>query len=287
MINIIGKKYIFLSISGILVIAGILSIAVFGLKQGIDFTGGTLWQIGGVTKEALIKLLPEAVIIPQDDSAFLLRAKEISENEHQELLAELKAEFPSLVEERFESIGPSIGRELRQKAITAFILVLLAISLYIAFAFRKVSHPVKSWKYGVITILTLFHDAIIPTGLMALLGYLVGVEIDINFIIAILVVMGFSVHDTIVVFDRLRENLRFSRQPDADFPALVNKSVNETLARSINTSLTLALVLLALYLFGSAALSYFALVILVGTVVGTYSSICIASPLLVLWRGRE
>ncbi len=185
---------------------------------------------------------------------------------------------------RFESIGPAIGGELRSKAYWAFLFVILGISLYIAFAFRKVSHPVSSWKYGIIPLVTLFHDAVIPAGLIAVLGVLRHVEIDTNFVVAILVVMGFSVHDTIVVFDRIRENLRLERSSKFDFGALVNKSVNETFARSLNTSFTLVLVLVALYIFGSASLQYFILTMLVGTIVGTYSSIFVASPLLTLWR---
>jgi len=162
------------------------------------------------------------------------------------------------------------------------LLVLLGISLYIAFAFRRVSRPVSSWKYGIITLLTLFHDALIPAGLMALLGWLYGAEVGINFIVAILVVMGFSVHDTIVVFDRIRENIQLEKNSNSGFAELVNKSVLQTFARSINTSLTLVLVLLALYFLGADSLRNFILIILVGVVVGTYSSIFVASPLLVL-----
>jgi preprotein translocase subunit SecF len=165
--------------------------------------------------------------------------------------------------------------------------VILGISLYIAFAFRKVSHPVQSWKYGLITLATLVHDTVIPAGLFAVLGRFAGVEIDINFLVALLLVMGFSVHDTIVVFDRIRENLRIGIGKQSSFEELVNTSVNQTMARSINTSLTLVLVLLALYFFGSAVLSYFILAILVGVIFGTYSSIFVASPLLTLWKRKS
>ncbi|MEK7641173.1 MAG: protein translocase subunit SecF, partial [Patescibacteria group bacterium] len=159
-------------------------------------------------------------------------------------------------------------------------LVLLAISLYVAFAFRKVSKPVSSWKYGIITLITLFHDALVPAGMFAVLGRLLNLEVDTNFVVAILVVVGFSVHDTIVVFDRIRENLRIAGSNVGDFSSLVNSSINQTFARSINTSLTLILTLVALYFLGPAALQYFVLTILVGVVMGTYSSIFIASPLL-------
>lgn len=292
--NIIGNKYIFLGISGALVIMSILSIIVFGLSQGIDFKGGTLWQVGGVGLEELKQFIVEdlkiadATFIPESGSnSVIIRMRETSEESHQEYFSKLQSKFSSVEDLRYESIGPAIGGELRQKAIWAFLLVLLGISAYIAFAFRKVSHPVSSWKYGAITLITLFHDAIIPTGLYAFLGYLVGIEVDTNFVVAVLVVMGFSVHDTIVVFDRIRENLRLERNYRFDFNALVNKSVNETFARSVNTSLTLILVLIALYIFGAGSLKYFILTILVGTVVGTYSSIFVASPLLTIWKRND
>ena len=175
-------------------------------------------------------------------------------------------------------------RELRAKALWAFLGVILTISLYIAFAFRQVSRPVSSWKYGIVTLGTLFHDALIPLGLIAYLGHTRGEEINTNSIVAILVIIGFSVHDTIVVFDRIRENLRLEKSPSFNFSELVNRSMNQTMIRSLNTSLTLALTLAALLLFGPSNLFYFVLTILVGVVVGTYSSIFIASPLLTLWN---
>ena len=161
--------------------------------------------------------------------------------------------------------------------------MLFGISTYIAWAFRKVSRPIASWKYGLVTLVTLFHDVSIPLGLVAFLG----VEIDTNIIVALLVVMGFSVHDTIVVFDRIRENVKTHWRNTVSFADIVNRSVRETIARSINTSLTLIFVLVALLIWGPESLFYFLLALLVGTVAGTYSSIFVASPLLFLWRGRE
>lgn len=295
--NVISNKYIFLGFSGLLIVASILAISMFGLRQGIDFTGGTMWQVrmrdAAVDADGVKKFLADtlniqdAIITPQPATeSFIIRTKEITEREHEQYKQEFVKTYPQFEELRFESIGPAIGSELRRRAIWAFLFVLLGISLYIAFAFRKVSYPVSSWKYGLITLLTLFHDAIIPTGLFAFLGYLYHAEVDTNFIVAILVVMGFSVHDTIVVFDRIRENLRLERSSKFDFDALVNRSVNETMARSINTSVTLVLVLVAMYFLGSSSLAYFTLVILVGTIFGTYSSIFVASPLLTLWRRK-
>lgn len=285
--NIISKKHIFLTFSSLLVAVSIAALVLWGLKPGIDFAGGTLWQLSGdkINLETLAKIMPGAVIIPEAaNTGYILRFQSISEIEHQDLLARVRAADPFIQELRFETIGPAIGQELSRRALWAFVFVLVGISFYIAFAFRKVSQPVSSWKYGLITLVTLFHDAIIPAGLMAVLGRFLGAEIDTNFVVAILVVMGFSVHDTIVVFDRIRENLHILGGKVVDFNGLVNKSIGETIARSINTSLTLILVLLALYFLGAPALSYFILVILVGTIFGTYSSIFIASPLLTLIR---
>ena len=293
--DIIKYKYIFLTFSGVLVLASIVSIAVFGLKQGIDLAGGTLWQIKIVEKEIdnqeLKGILQTKVgatdpIVTRETSSnsFLIRVKEISEQDHQKYLDVLKQELGQIEELRFESIGSSIGNELRRRAIWAFILVLTGISAYVAFAFRKVSYPVKSWKYGLITLVTLFHDTVNSVGLYAFLGWFRGAEVDTNFIVALLVIIGFSVHDTIVVFDRIREKLKLASAAKSDFNTLVNQGVNETIARSVNTSLTLIFVLVALYFFGPTALSYFILMILTGTIVGTYSSIFVASPLLTLWR---
>ena len=212
-----------------------------------------------------------------------MRIRAITEEEHQADLAALTLKFGGAEELGFQSIGPSIGAELRRRAFWGIGFVLIGISLFIAFAFRKVSRPIRSWKYGVVTLVTLFHDVVIPAGLFAYLGRFYGVEADTNFIVALLVVMGFSVHDTIVVFDRIRENLLLGRE-GAGLAEVVNKSINETLARSINTSVTLVLVLVALLLFGPATLTYFVLAILVGVILGTYSSIFVASPLLVIWH---
>jgi preprotein translocase subunit SecF len=294
--NIIRHKWWFLGISGLLVLASILAIAIYGFKPGIDFSGGTLWQFtvdATTTPEAVGAFLssqgvhePE-VTLEEQTGSFIVRAGEISEANHAKYRAALEKQFEGAEDLGFQSIGASVGEELRTKSITAFLFVILGISIYIAFAFRKVSRPVASWKYGVITLLTLFHDALIPAGLVALLGHLYGLPVDTNFIVAVLVVMGFSVHDTIVVFDRIREHLRTANVAKLDFDSLVNTSIRETVARSINTSLTVVIVLIALFLFGAHSLRSFVLVIGVGTVVGTYSSIFVASPLLALWKGKQ
>ena len=295
--NIIGRKNIFLSISAVLIIAAVGAIVLFGFRQGIDFAGGTLWQFSVVKNTPSVSdlesffssSLPEGNATITYDAAganFMVRLPAVSEPDHQKMANVLKSKYSSFEEVGFQSIGPSVGNELRKNALIAMVLVILGISLYVAFAFRKVFQPVSSWAYGFITLLTLFHDVVIPAGLLAILGHYMKIEIDSNFIVALLVVMGFSVHDTIVVFDRIRENLLLDRSRTA-FPELINTSVNQTMARSVNTSLTLILVLLALYFAGPSLLHYFVLTLLVGVTTGIYSSIFVASPLLVLWHGRK
>ncbi|MEK7657751.1 MAG: protein translocase subunit SecF [Patescibacteria group bacterium] len=291
--NIIKYRYIFLSISGIFILAGIFAVAVFGLKIGVDFVGGTLWQIKLTNGDQSITVgeirdffekdleVKNAAVFPAENQSFLIRLGHISEEEHQLFRDKLKDKLGEAEELRYEAVGPTIGRELRNKAVLAVIFVLLGISIYVAYAFRKVSYPVKSWKYGAITLITLFHDVIIPTGFLAVLGWRYGVEFDTKFVVALLVIMGFSVHDTIVVFDRIRENLLLNRGR-AELSAIVNDSIVQTIGRSINTSLTLVLTLMALFLFGPASLKYFVLTIIIGTIVGIYSSIFVASPLLIL-----
>lgn len=294
MYDIIGKKYIFLTISLLLVLASVASIVGYGFKEGIDFAGGTSWQVRLAEKPAaeavsaaLIKEfdLQEAIAIEEPATkSIILRLPELNEEMHAKYRATLEKEFGAVEELEYETIGPAIGNELRGKATWALLAVLITISLYIAFAFRHVSRPVSSWKYGFVTLATLFHDALIPLGILAYLGHAKGVEINTNIVVAILVIIGFSVHDTIVVFDRIRENLRTEKNPSAGFAGLVNRSMNQTIIRSINTSLTLILTLTALILFGSSNLFYFVLTILIGVVAGVYSSIFVASPLLVLWN---
>jgi len=295
MFDLIKYKNLFIGISLALLVVAIVSIFTFGFREGIDFAGGTLWQVRFSEKEVSVSELEnylktnfkiENVLVTagSENGVMMIRTNELSESQHQEYMIKLQADFGAMEELRFESIGPVIGAELRNRAMWAFILVLFGISLYIAFAFRKVSYPVSSWKYGVATLICLFHDAVIPAGLYAWWGSVKGLEIDTNFIVAILTIMGFSVHDTIVVFDRIRENLIV--QKGKKLEEIINISINQTFARSINTSLTLIIVLIALYLFGATTLSYFVLLILIGTVIGTYSSIFMASPLLTYLQNK-
>ncbi|MDZ4231234.1 MAG: protein translocase subunit SecF, partial [Patescibacteria group bacterium] len=216
----------------------------------------------------------------EQNSIYTLSLRELSDSVRRDIAGALRERVGEGTEDLdFWSVSPVVSKELRSKAAWAVGLVLVAISLYVTFAFRKVSKPVSSWKYGLITLFTLSHDVMLPAGLFALLGKFWGVSVDINFIVALLVVMGFSVHDTIVVFDRIRENL-LKMGERVGMEEVVDQSITSTMARSINTSLTLILVLVALYFWGPLSLKYFILAILVGTVAGTYSSIFVASPLL-------
>ncbi len=293
-LNIIGYRRVWYIVSGTLLLVSLAMFALWGLKLGIDFTGGSLVEItfqgNRPSLDAISAAVPtdlgKTAIAPVGDQGVSLRLKSLSEDDHQKLLAALNKVFPgangqsNIREDQFTSIGPTIGAELGAKSLWAIGTVLLAIVCYIAFAFRKVSRPVASWQYGVAAIIALFHDVFLPTGVFVALGKFAGVEIDTLFITAILTVLGFSVHDTIVVFDRIRENLLHSTD---SFPVVVNRSVNETMARSINTSLTTLLVLLTTFVLGGASVRFFVLTLILGIVFGTYSSIFIASPLLVSW----
>lgn len=288
-IDLVKYKAVFLGVSLLMVLASAFSIYNFGFKLGIDFTGGSLWQLKIAETDSenvrdffVGDLKHEVSSVSYDESSdtYAVTFNEITDEVRQADLAALQAKFSNVEDVEFLAISPSVSEEIKSRALYAIIFVLLGISLYIAFVFRKVSKPISSWKYGAITLLTLLHDVIVPAGVFAYLSYAMDITIDTNFIVALLVVMGFSVHDTIVVFDRIREHLLKSRS--RNLGEIVNVSVNETLQRSINTSMTLIIALLALFFLGPLSLKFFVLAMLIGTVVGTYSSIFVASPLLVL-----
>lgn len=284
---IITHRSIWYAISTVLLVASIAAVAVFGLKFGIDFTGGSIMEVtyesnmpsSAEVYAALEEAGIEGASVRQTgETGFLIRTPFLTEDTYRATRTALGG-----TEVRYDSIGPSIGTELATRALYAIILVLLAITLFIAFAFRKVSKPVSSWKYGVVALLALAHDVIIPLGAFALMGQFIGAEVDTLFVTALLVILGFSVHDTIVVFDRTRENLKklAEAHKEEPFEKTVGHSVTQTLARSINTSLTTVLALVALYIWGPESTKYFTLTLLIGIIAGTYSSIFIGSPLLV------
>jgi len=373
MLKIVQRRKIWFTFSLILISASIVALSVWGLKLGIDFTGGTLMEFSfkeetlnsEEIKDALKDLdIGEVNVQFSGDDSVLLRFKDVDEDTHQKIIKALdiaisgeensedsessedleseketvenepisgirkamaadeveitdetneveergievttsageeinidaenidlgamtgiNEENSNIKEKRFDSIGPVIGNELKSTAVIAIVIALIAIVLYIGWAFRKVSRPVSSFKYGIIATITLFHDIIITLGVFAVLGHLYNVEVGISFVAALLAILGYSVNDTIVVFDRTRENL--IRSGADDFEKVVNKSVNETLIRSLNTSFTTLLVLATLYLFGGETIKYFIIALIVGITAGTYSSIFIASPLLVTWQ---
>lgn len=289
--NIVAWRKLFYAVSGALVLMSAVALFIWGLPLGIDFTGGSLIELEftsanispEVIREQLAVFQLGDVQIQQTGShGVLIRMRDIDEETHQQILAALRSSTAQFTEKRFVSVGPTIGSELQRKAVWALALVLVMIIIYIAIAFRHVSYPISSWKYGVVAIMALIHDVMIPTGLFVYLGKFHGVEINALFISALLTILGFSVHDTIVVFDRVRENLR--KRIGANFEETVNISIHETITRSINTSLTLLFVLLTLFFLGGESTKYFSLALIVGTIVGVYSSIFIASPLLVTWQ---
>ena len=292
---IIKNKFVFLTISAVIVLGSILAVCIFGLRYSIDFKGGTQLEVNYTTSRPDMSLvsamltkdnLSDAVVQQEGTTGLSIKSKPLSDEERVSLVSDLSlgGVYP-LTQTSFTSIGPSVGRELASKAVVAIIVVVVAIVLYIAFAFRSVSKPVSSWKYGLIAIATLVHDIAIPSGVFAFLGHFYGAEVDTLFVVALLTVLGISVSDTIVVFDRIRENLRNHIAPT--FSETVGKSLNQTFVRSINTSLTVILVLIALFFFGPAATKNFALVLIVGMFFGTYSSIFVASPLLVIVEGMQ
>jgi len=285
---IIKHRKIWYAFSLLIVIASLFSILKFGLKQGIDFTGGALLEVEYAAKPDALAVKQKieslswgsAVVQPSGEKNIIVRMKDLTEEQHQKVLSASLSVGQGGKEIRFDSIGPVIGKELKKKSISAMILVIVMIVLYIAFAFRKVSQPVNSFYYGLMAVVALIHDVTLPAGVFAVLGHYYGVEVDTLFVTALLTVLGFSVHDTIVVFDRIRENLRNNGNKN-DFETVVGASVSQTVSRSINTSLTVILVLLAIFFLGGESTKYFSLALLIGVAIGTYSSIFLASPLLV------
>jgi len=215
----------------------------------------------------------------------LIRTRELSEDEHQNVLAVLKNGLSGLEEKRFDSIGPVIGNELKNKSITAILLVLAAVIIYIALVFRKLSKTLSPWVMGFAAIAALLHDVVVPLGVFAVLGNLYGVEISAVFVAAALTILGYSVADTVVVFDRVRENI--IRGVAGSLPEIAHKSILQTLTRSLNTTFTTLLPLFAIYFLGGESIRYFALALIMGIFLGAYSSIFVASPLLVWWSRKK
>lgn len=291
--SVIGWSRVWFAISGTLTALALVAVGVYGLNTGIDFTGGSLLEVTiqadadtGKVREVLAQDGFEAVVQETGEGKFLIRLPDLTREQHDQVLADLGT-LGVTTEEHFESIGPVVGETLKQKTVYAVLLTLALIMAFVAYAFRHVSQPVASWKYAVITIVAAVHDVVIPLGVFAVLGHFFGYQIDTAFIAAILTILGYSINDTIIVFDRTRENLIHRRHSDDSFGDIVNMSVVQTFGRSINTSVTTLLALTAVFLFGGETLKPFALALIIGIVAGTYSSIFIASPLLVAWQGKK
>ncbi len=291
---VVKYRKIFFALSTLLTAGAIALMVIFGFNFGIDFKGGSIMEVSySANSRPALETVQGKIntlglggysVQPSGSDRFVVRTRELKTEEKTQLTQALSVDGITLPkEERFNTIGPVVGNELKNKALIAIALVIICIVLFVTFAFRKVAKPVASWKYGFVTILALVHDVIVPTGVFILFAHLYGGEIDLLFVTAILAILGYSVHDTIVVFDRVRENLRINHdsRTDEDFEITVGKSVSQTFGRSINTSLTIFLVLVALYFVGGETTRNFAFVLLVGVIVGTYSSIFLASPLLV------
>jgi preprotein translocase subunit SecF len=292
---IIKYRNLFFALTAGLTVAALVILGVLGLNIGTDFTGGALIEVrypqGRPDAAALQQSFADAglesiTVRGAGDDAYIVRAAPLSEEARTRVSTAAAVNGTQPVIERLTDVGPSIGSELRTKAFIALALVALCIMLYIAFVFRKVSKPVSSWVYGVITVITLLHDLAIPLGAFAIFGYLWGAQVDTLFVTAILTVLGYSVHDTIVVFDRTRENLRLNEEAKRkeDFEHVAGRSIDQTFVRSVNTSMTTLISLGALFFFGPAATQDFALTLIIGVITGTYSSIAVATPLLVAYE---
>jgi len=292
MINFIKYKRIYYGISSILILASLFSLVFFGVNFGIEFTGGSMMEIEysedvpsvSELRSTLSGIgLNDVTIQSIGENGFVLRMPNISQDKY--IL--LKDSLSGATEKYFESIGPTIGEELKNKSVISIILASLAIVLYIALTFRNMgSKNIRSWQYGMVAAgIGFFHDVLIVLGAFSIMGYLYGIQFSVPIAVALLTVLGYSINDTVVVFDRIRENI--AKNPRLVFPDIVNKSLNETLERSINTSATTLFVLIAIFVLGGETIRWFVFAMILGISLGTYSSIFLAGPLLVTWFNNK
>ena len=298
MTTLASKRHLWFAISLLVIIPGLISLILFGVRLGIDFTGGTQWTLrfdrpveGEEIRSALAESGYENSIVQRvqlpgedDEQTYQIRMREVTEGspEKEALEADLERRLGPFVEREFSTVGGAVGNEIRNRAILAVVVASVGILLYMAYAFRNTQNPLL---YGMCALVAMLHDVLVVVGVFSILGEVSNVEVDALFVTALLTVIGFSVHDTIVVFDRIRENL--ARRVSPSFEEVVNYSLAQTVVRSLNTSLTVVFTLLALYLFGGATIRNFVLALLIGVVSGTYSSIFNASQLLVAWEQGE
>src|ERR1700722_4589387 len=290
--NIVGKRNWYFTFSLLIIIPGVISLFLWGLNLSIDFTGGSEMtftypqkvneKIVADVKNSFNSEKIKVISFQESGNQVTVRTAALSSEQDDAVLKNLQKEDGGVTQQQFETIGPVVGSEITTNALYAIVVAAILIFLYIAWAFRGVRKPISSWRFGICAIIALLHDALVVLGIFSLLGHFAGVEVDSLFVTALLTVIGFSVHDTIVVFDRIRENLR--RNITASFPQVVNDSILQTLVRSLNTSLTAMLVLFTLLIFGGASIRWFIVAMLIGIASGTYSSIFNASQLLVVWQ---
>lgn len=294
MFNIIGKRHFFYLLSTLLIVPGLIALALWGLRPAIDFTGGSLLDLrfdnpttplvaGEIVGDLDALGFTSSQVQLSEDNTVLIRVRQLNNDEKNQITARLGQRYGVLpLEQRFEAVGPSVGNQVTRGAVVAVLLATLGILIYLYFAFRDVEHPIR---YGIATILAMLHDVLLVLGLAAVMGHFFDWEVDALYLTALLTVIGFSVHDSIVVFDRVRENLVTHR--GESFERIVNHSIIQTLDRSINTQLTAFMTLLAVFLFGGETTRQFVFWLLVGIVSGTYSSIFNAAPILVSWENGE
>ena len=284
-------------LSLLLFLSAIFSLFFFGLKFSIDFTGGSILEVdfeerpgNPIIQEKLKDLnLGEIVVQPIGERGVILRMPETDEETHQKIISKLN-EISKVEEKRFESIGPTVGKELRDKTVTLIIVSLVFLLIFIAIAFSKISRPISSWQYGLISIITLSFDVTIAIAIFSLLGKLYNAQFNIPIVTALLTILGYTINDKVIVFDRIRENIL--KEQKKTFEETVNLSLNQTLTRSLSTGTCTLLVLFSLFFFGGETLKYFSLILIAGIIIGTYSSLFLATPLLVLWlkskkRGQD
>jgi preprotein translocase subunit SecF len=290
--NIIGKKYFYFLISLIVIIPGLISLAFYGLNLSVEFTGGSnfIFSFPKSVSTTQIKRISNTFTtnkiklenINATGNQVFIKSQPVDQKKDILIISEIKNNLGNFQQQSYETVGPVIGSEITLNALKALVISSILIVLYITWSFRKVPKPASSLRFGVCAIIALVHDVLVLLGIFSLFGHFLGIEVDSLFVTAVLTVIGFSVHDTIVVFDRIRENLK--RMGGEDFPSVVNDSILQTLDRSLNTSLTVVLVLVALLLFGGDSIRWFVVELLIGIISGTYSSIFNAAPLLVLWQ---
>lgn len=292
MINIIGKKYWYFLFSLLVIIPGLVSLIFYGLNLSIEFSGGSNIDLNfpktisksqaSTIKSIFVKNKIKVINIENSGKQILIRSYVVDQAQDITINNQIKSKLGNFKQVSYETVGPTIGVETLRNALSGLLVASILIVLYITWSFRKVPKPASSFRFGVCAIIALIHDVLVLIGIFSILGHFFGIEVDSLFVTAVLTVIGFSVHDTIVVFDRIRENLK--RVGGEDFTGVVNDSILQTLDRSLNTSLTVILVLIAMLIFGGETIRWFIAALLVGIISGTYSSIFNAAPLLVVWQ---